>query len=464
MENHPITFNADLIRRYDTTGPRYTSYPTAAEFTTEFGEAEYKACAIQGNNELSPRPLSLYFHIPFCSTICYYCACNKVITKDRSKADEYLRYLSREIEYQATLLGKQRQVVQLHWGGGTPNFLNNAQMTELMQVTRQHFNLAEGDALECSIEVDPRTVTAESIPLLNSLGFNRISIGVQDFDPQVQKAVNRIQSEQQVNEIIKAARNNAFHSVSIDLIYGLPLQNPPGFAKTLDTVIAMSPDRLSLFNYAHLPTMFKPQRRIDADELPSPAEKLEILQQSVAQLTAAGYAYIGMDHFAKPADELAKAQSEGVLHRNFQGYTTHGECDLVGLGVSSISSVGDCYSQNLKDLPGYYAALDSGQMPVMRGVVVNADDHLRRDVINQLICHFELDFARIEHSHQIDFKVYFADELNELKSMQGDGLLQLGENGITVLPAGRFLIRNICMVFDRYLREKSQPAGYSKVI
>ena len=457
-----IKFDIDLIKRYDKSGPRYTSYPTAVSFTPDYVEADYNRHAQQSNRNKGP--LSLYFHIPFCDTICFYCACNKIATKDYSKTGEYLQYMYREMDMQAKLFDSSRVVEQLHWGGGTPTFLNHDEITELMAYTRKTFNLLDDDSGDYSIEIDPRSVSKDTIKLLREVGFNRFSLGVQDVDDEVQKAVNRIQPIEETQAIIDACRENNAHSVSIDLIYGLPLQTVEGFAETLQTAIEMNPDRLSIFNYAHLPHIFKPQRRINEDELPSAEAKLDILQQSIETLTQAGYEYIGMDHFAKPDDELAIAQAEGTLHRNFQGYTTHAECDLIAVGVSSISSVGNSYSQNEKALGGYYSAIDAGKLPIIRGLSLTDDDVLRRTIIQQLSCHFALDFSVIEQQYKIEFAQYFAKELEDLKPMQEDDLLTLSDNNIQVTPVGRMLIRNICMVFDEHLRQQTTKQSFSKVI
>ncbi|WJW74525.1 oxygen-independent coproporphyrinogen III oxidase [Thiohalobacter sp. IOR34] len=458
-----LEFDSELIRRYDTSGPRYTSYPTAVQFSEAFGEAEYRAWAARSNQAAGRRPLSLYFHIPFCNTVCFYCACNKVITANRKRAQPYLDHLYREIRLQGELFDRERPVEQLHWGGGTPTFISQDQMRELMAVTAEHFNLLDDDTGEYSIEIDPREADASTIALLRELGFNRLSLGVQDFDPKVQKAVNRIQSEAETRAVLDAAREQGFRSTSLDLIYGLPLQTVDSFSRTLEKVIEMDPARLSIFNYAHLPQMFKSQRQIDAAQLPSPDEKLAILGHTIERLTDAGYVYIGMDHFAKPDDELAVAQREGTLYRNFQGYSTHADCDLVAMGATSISKVGDSYSQNLKALDAYAEALDAGRLPVFRGIELDADDILRREVITRLICNFELDYAAIEDKYGIDFKAYFASSLQALAPFQADGLLELEAAGIRVLPRGRLLIRNICMQFDRYL-QGGRPERFSKVI
>ncbi|HYA37933.1 MAG TPA: oxygen-independent coproporphyrinogen III oxidase [Candidatus Methylomirabilis sp.] len=461
--SHQLKFDPELIRRYDKSGPRYTSYPTAVQFHAGFTESDFRAQAATTNKAAAPRPLSLYFHIPFCDTVCFYCACNKVVTKDRKRAAPYLGRLHREIALQGELFDRSRTVEQLHWGGGTPTFISHEEMQALMNVTREHFRLRDDDRGEYGIEVDPREIRPETLEVLRRLGFNRLSMGVQDFDPVVQKAVNRIQSEAETFAVLERARALGFRSINMDLIYGLPHQTVESFARTLGKIIAASPDRLSVFNYAHLPEMFKPQRRIAAADLPSPRAKLDILQMTIERLTEAGYVYIGMDHFARPDDELAVAQRNGTLYRNFQGYSTHAECDLVGLGMTAIGMVGDCYSQNQRTLEEYCSALDAGHLPVMRGIVLNADDKLRRAVIMQLICHFTLDFAAIERAHDIRFAEYFAPELGEIRKMQADGLLDLDATSICVRPAGKLLIRNVCMVFDRYLREK-QEKRYSKVI
>ena len=450
-----------LIAKYDQSGPRYTSYPTAVQFHEGFGNADYERIARKSNE--TGNPLSLYFHIPFCDTICFYCACNKVATKDRSKGREYLSRVYREIALQAELFDDDRPVTQLHWGGGTPTFISHDEMRELMKVTGDHFQLLPDDQGEYSIEIDPREATAETVALLREIGFNRMSLGVQDFDPQVQKAVNRIQTEEETLAVLQAARKEGFRSVSIDLIYGLPFQNRERFERTLDRVIEVGPDRLSVFNYAHLPHAFKPQRRIDAKDLPRPEEKLEILHMTAQKLADAGYVYIGMDHFARPDDELAIAQREGTLYRNFQGYSTHADCDLIGLGVTSIGMVGNCYAQNLKDLQAYYDRLDAGELAVFRGLELSREDELRRDVITRLICNFVLDFEAVEKQWSIDFRHHFADELERLQEMVADGLLEITDQGIRVLPVGRMLIRNICMVFDAYLKQSPQQR-FSRVI
>ncbi len=455
-----LQFDLDLINRYDKAGPRYTSYPTALELHEGFADKEYRQ-HIQKSNEAGG-PLSLYFHIPFCDTVCFYCACNKIITKNRKHAEPYLNNLFKEIAQLGCLFDQDRIVNQLHWGGGTPTFLSFEQMKGLMVTTRQNFNLRDDDKGEYSIEVDPRETNDQTIAQLRQLGFNRISLGLQDFNPEVQKAVNRIQSEKQTFAVLEAARKEGFRSTSIDLIYGLPLQTVSTFSDTLDKVLAVSPDRFSIFNYAHMPTRLKTQRQINDAEIPTAEVKLEILQMMGNKLIEAGYVYIGMDHFARPDDELAIAQREGKLYRNFQGYSTHSDCDLVGFGITSIGRVGDAYIQNVKELEAYDKLISQGKLPVFKGVELDDDDKLRRVVITQLICHFELEFSKIEQQFDVVFADYFASELINLKCMQADGLLTVTELGIQVQPAGRLLIRNICMVFDKYLAKKQQQ--FSKVI
>ena len=455
-----LVFDPQIIRRFDVNGPRYTSYPTADRFVDNF---DAESCKHWLGHREPGQSLSLYFHIPFCNTICYYCACNKIITKDHGRSAKYLKYLARELALQSSFLAAgDNEVTQLHWCGGTPTFLSHEEMRQLLAATRQHFRLVENG--EYSIEVDPRKVDQATVELLGELGFNRMSVGVQDFDEDVQQAVNRIQSEAETMAVINAARANGFKSISIDLIYGLPRQTVNGFNRTLDRVIAASPDRLSIYNYAHLPSLFKPQRRILESDMPSADARLQILALAISKLTAAGYVYIGMDHFAKPDDELAIAQREGRLHRNFQGYSTHSDCDMMSFGISSISKVGPSYYQNVKTLDEYYESLDKGVLPVFRGIELTADDILRRSIIQSLMCHFELSMDAVEAAHGIDFRTYFASELEALQEMVQADLLRIDERRIVVLPAGRMLVRAISMVFDRYLQANRQPTRYSKVI
>ncbi|MDH0095999.1 oxygen-independent coproporphyrinogen III oxidase [Ectopseudomonas hydrolytica] len=456
-----IQWDADLIRRYDLAGPRYTSYPTAVQFHDDIGP--FDLLHALRDSRKARRPLSLYVHVPFCAHICYYCACNKVITKDRGRALPYLEKLEREIEIVSRYVDKDQPIEQLHFGGGTPTFLSHDELRRLMLHLRQHFNLLDDDSGDYSIEIDPREADWSTMGLLRELGFNRVSLGVQDLDPEVQRAVNRLQTLEETRAIVEAARTLQFRSVNIDLIYGLPKQTPERFARTVAEVIALQPDRLSLFNYAHLPERFMPQRRINNDDLPSPGDKLVMLQASIEQLTRAGYRYIGMDHFALPDDELAVAQEEGTLQRNFQGYTTHGHCDLIGLGVSAISQIGDLYSQNDSDITSYQQTLGNGQLATRRGLHCNADDRLRRSVIQQLICHFELRFSDIEQAHGVNFNEYFASLWPQLEQLHRDGLIELNAQGIEVRPAGRLLVRSLCMLFDRYLNDQVRQR-FSRVI
>jgi oxygen-independent coproporphyrinogen-3 oxidase len=456
-----IRWDSDLIRRYDLAGPRYTSYPTAVQFETQVGA--FDLLHALRDSRKAVRPVSLYVHIPFCANICYYCACNKVITKDRGRAQAYLQRLEHEIQMIACHLDPGQVVEQLHFGGGTPTFLSHDELRQLMAHLRQHFTLLDDDSGDYGIEIDPREADWSTMGLLRELGFNRVSLGVQDLDPQVQRAVNRLQSLEETQAIIDAARTLQFRSVNIDLIYGLPKQTPHAFAHTVEEIIALQPDRLSVFNYAHLPERFMPQRRIDSADLPTPQAKLQMLERTIEQLTQAGYRYIGMDHFALPDDELAVAQEELTLQRNFQGYTTHGHCDLIGLGVSAISQIGDLYSQNSNDLADYQNLLASDQLATKRGLVCNPDDRLRRAVIQQLICHFSLDFAAIEKQFDIEFRSYFSDLWPQLATMASDGLIALDSSGIEVLPAGRLLVRSVCMVFDAYLTQQNRQR-FSRVI
>jgi oxygen-independent coproporphyrinogen-3 oxidase len=458
----PFEFDLDLIRRLDRSGPRYTSYPTADRFTEAFGPEHYRSWVSRRNIGGFRRPLSIYVHLPFCSTLCFYCACNKIATKDRNKGRRYLDYLHREIAMQSDLFGHERRVEQMHWGGGTPTFHDMRELAELFAYLRATFDFAPDG--EYSIEVDPRTVDAAGVAALRAMGFNRISLGVQDFDPEVQRAVNRVQSEAGTLAVIDAARCEGFQSVNVDLIYGLPKQNLLTFNRTLARVIAASPDRIAIYNYAHLPERFTPQRRILAADLPTPDIKLKLLALAAERLGAAGYVYIGMDHFARPDDALAVAQREGRLHRNFQGYSTHAECDLLGLGVSSIGQIGPTYSQNHRELEAYYKSIDSGRLPIARGMELSADDLARRAIIQRLMCDFALSKQNIEESYLIDFNEYFKSELGELEVLAQSGLVVLDPHWITVTPKGRMLIRNVCMVFDAYLRSAQEQRKFSRVI
>ncbi len=443
-----VTFDRELVERYNVPGPRYTSYPTAPWFRDEFGSSEYIDCALAADPS---RPLSLYFHLPFCATLCFYCACNKIVTKNRKHAEPYLDHMAREIALQAELFGARPSVDQLHWGGGTPTFLGAERMEWLFGEIARNYPLRDDDTGDYAIELDPRAVDAATIHRLRRLGFNRASLGVQDLNPEVQQAVNRIQPESVTRATLDACREAGFHSINMDLIYGLPKQSLHSFTRTLDRVIAMDPDRLAIYNYAHLPDKFPPQRRIRSEDLPSAGERLAILQQAVARLTAAGYVYIGMDHFAKADDELAIALHEGTLTRNFQGYSTHGDCDIIAHGVSAIGMFGNCYTQNYRDRDRYYSALEDGSLPTARGLRLTSDDLLRREIITRLMCDFRLNPRDFERRHGIDFATEFADELAALEPLMADGLVERRGDLVQVTPVGRLLVRNIAMVFDRYL-------------
>ena len=452
----------DLIRRFDGRGPRYTSYPTADRFTDRFDAAAYRAWLARRGVAGMARPLSLYIHLPFCSTLCFYCGCNKIVTRDRNKGEVYLDYLGREMALQAAALGGDKVVHQMHWGGGTPNFFTIPQVTALMAKLREHFTFDPQG--EYSVELDPRHADAQYIAGLAALGVNRISLGVQDFEPEVQRAVHRLQSEAQTIEVIEAARTHGLRGVNVDLMYGLPKQTLESFERTLERVIAAAPDRLAVYNYAHIPTLFKPQQRIREEDLPTPDTRLKLLTLAITRLTGAGYVYIGMDHFARADDGLSVAQREGRLHRNFQGYSTHADSDLLALGVSAIGNIGPTYSQNYRTAEEYYACLDRGELPVMRGLELTDDDLLRRAVIGTLMCHFALDKQAVARAHGIDFDAYFADELAQLREMQDLGMVELDAQGIRVTLKGRLLVRNVSMVFDRYLRKDEQQRRYSRVI
>jgi oxygen-independent coproporphyrinogen-3 oxidase len=459
-----LAFDADLLRRYDRPGPRYTSYPTAPQFHADFGEEALRRAIQDSNGDPIPRRLSLYVHVPFCLSPCFYCGCNRVITRDRTRADAYLSHLCREIAMIAPLFDRDREVIQLHFGGGTPNFLTATQLRCTIDVLKRHFRFSDAADRDISIELDPRTVLPQDMIELAAAGFNRASLGVQDFDPAVQAAVNRVQGVEETRTVIDACRTHGFRSVNIDLIYGLPNQTVDGFRRTLETVIAIRPDRLAVYSYAHLPDMFKAQRQLDASLLPDAETKLALLQSAIETLTAAGYVYIGMDHFALPDDELAQAQERGGLHRNFMGYTTHADSDLIGLGVSAISHIGDSYSQNPRDLPSWQAALDAGGMPVFRGMCLSEDDQLRADLIQHLMCQGEIPVSALERRYGIEFDVYFADALARLAPLVEDGLAVVGKDRIDVTARGRLLLRNIAMCFDAYLHQPMNTAGFSRAI
>lgn len=458
-------FPRQLLRRYDRAGPRYTSYPTAPRFSPDFGAAQLEDAAQLSNGDPIPRRLSLYVHVPFCTSPCFYCGCNRVITRDRARGQAYLDHLQREMGLMSRLFDRDREVVQLHFGGGTPNFLSPAQLRATVDGLRQWFRFGAAADSDISIELDPRQLGPDDVAELAAAGFNRASLGVQDFDPAVQRAVNREQDVQATLDVIAACHRHGLRSVNVDLIHGLPKQTVAGFAATLDTVIAARPQRLAVYSYAHMPELFKAQRQIDADDLPDAEQKLELLQLAVHKLTAAGYLHIGMDHVALPDDELALAQARGGLHRNFMGYTTHADCDLVGLGVSAISRIGDCYSQNLRDLPAWEHALSQARLPVWRGLRLSADDQLRADVIQRLMCQGEVPIGAIERAHGIDFCRYFADSLRRLQPLQEDGLVRIEPARIIATAEGRLLLRVIAMCFDAYLsRPDANVAHYSRTV
>ena len=459
-----VEFNTELIKRYDVAGPRYTSYPTAVQFMEGFDAETYRRHTAASNSELIPKPLSLYVHLPFCKSLCYYCGCMKKVTRHTHQADQYLSVLNREIEMQGQLFDHDRQVIQLHFGGGTPTFHTDEQLKGLMEVLGTHFSLSREDTREFSIEVDPRTVGTERLAVLADMGFNRISLGIQDIHPEVQKAVNRIQDTQSTLDMIEGSRKLGFNSVSVDLIYGLPLQTVESFTDTIDTVVAAKPNRLAVYNYAHLPHLFRAQRMIDSKDIPTPETKLKLMELTISKLIDSGYVYIGMDHFALPDDELTIAQREGGLQRNFQGYSTRRECDMVGLGVSSIGKVSDCYAQNIKDIQTWQTTVESGQLPIWRGVRLNTEDRLRRRVIESIMCHGELDFENFESMFAIDFHEHFAPELRNLEPMEKDGLLKMTGDSFSVTPSGRLLLRNIAMVFDEYLQKAEDKPRFSRVI
>jgi len=459
-----VQFPQELLRRYDQPGPRYTSYPTAPQFDAGFGEAQLREAARASNGDPIPRRLSLYVHVPFCTSPCFYCGCNRVITRDRARGEAYLARLAREVTMVADLFDRDREAVQLHFGGGTPNFLSPAQLGDAVDSLRRLFRFARPADSDVSIEIDPRTVDPAGIAELAAIGFDRASLGVQDFDPAVQAAVNRIQSIEETRAVIDACRASGFRSVNVDLIYGLPKQTLEGFGRTLDTVVAMRPDRLAVYGYAHMPQLFKPQRRIDATALPTADDRLALLQLAIDRLGDAGYVYIGMDHFALPDDSLAQAQARGGLHRNFMGYTTHADSDLIGFGVSAISHIGNSFSQNHRDLPSWENAVDAGRIPVFRGMWLDEDDELRADLIQALMCQGEIPTAALERRYGIDFRSYFADALARLAPLEADGLVRREGGRIVATPRGRLLLRNIAMCFDRYLHQPTAPSRFSRAI
>ncbi len=459
-----LVINPELLQRYDVAGPRYTSYPTADRFVEAFGESDYLQALEQRRDGVGAKayPLSLYVHIPFCESLCYYCACNKIITKHHARGAEYLHYLEREVDLNMAHLGQGQMVSQLHLGGGSPTFLSDAELAQLMAMLRRNFQFARGG--EYSVEIDPRTVTRERLAHLAEQGFNRLSFGVQDFEPAVQKAVHRIQPAEQVFDLVAASRELGFESVNVDLIYGLPMQTPETFERTLAHITQLRPDRIALYAYAHLPERFKPQRRIHTQDLPPAASKLVMLSSAMRVLMAAGYVYVGMDHFALPTDALAVAKRQGRLHRNFQGYSTQPDCDLIALGVSSIGRVGPTFSQNVKTLDDYYDLLNQGRLPVVRGMALTRDDLVRRTVIMALMCQGSVLFESVELAHLVDFKQYFAPEMESLAAMQEQGLLIMDDTGIHVTELGWFFVRGVAMVFDKYLQADKNRARFSKII
>ena len=458
----PAQIDLDLVRRFDKLGPRYTSYPTADRFGDAFDHHSFEQAMRMRAVGGSRAPLSLYVHLPFCNTICFYCGCNKVVTRDKSRAERYLHYLGREVAMQAAMLGDARQVRQMHWGGGTPTFLANHELRVVWEMLRSHFEfLPDG---EYAIEIDPRSCPPDTIALLAELGFNRASFGVQDFDPAVQRAVNRIQPYEMTRDVIQASRERGFKSLNVDLIYGLPKQSVSSFTDTVERVLELRPDRIALYSYAHLPQRFKPQRRILDADLPSAAEKLSIMARAIEHFNRAGYVYIGMDHFALPDDELARAQRDGTLTRNFQGYTVGPDGDMLSFGVSAIGKVGPTYSQNAKDIPAYYQALDDGHLPVIKGLELSADDLLRREVIVALMCQFGVSMPAMGAAHDVDFERYFAPEIEALAEFVDLGLVERESGRLSVTPKGRFFVRAIAAVFDKYLRSDQTRATYSKII
>jgi len=457
-----VCFDQELIKRYDGRGPRYTSYPTALQFEETFTTDDYRRNAKASN--ASGRPLSLYVHIPFCKTLCYYCACNKIVTHNVERVQKYMRHLGQEIDMQSALFDRSRKIEQLHFGGGTPTYLNETELRALMAHLGSAFTFDVNDTREFSIEVDPRTVDSNMMRVLAELGFNRLSLGIQDFDEQVQRSVNRIQSADDVDSLVWDARENKFKSISFDLIYGLPHQTVESFNRTLDIALEMRPDRLAIYNYAHLPARFKGQRMINEADIPTPQTKLEILHHTIDKLAASEYVYIGMDHFALPEDDLVKAQAAGTLQRNFQGYSTHSECDLIGLGVSAIGSIGNVFNQNTPSTIEYETILHEGQLPIKRGIEVDTDDLIRADVIKRLMCYDRLVFSEFDSAHQIEFRHYFSKELERLEPLAIDALITLSDQEIAITPKGRLLLRSIAMVFDRHLSRAENDGRFSKAI
>jgi oxygen-independent coproporphyrinogen-3 oxidase len=452
----------ETLNKYDISGPRYTSYPTADRFVEAFTEDAYKLALQNRRSVAAVSPLSIYVHIPFCESLCFFCACNKIVTKHHERSAEYLRYLNREIDLHIEHLGTGQTISQLHLGGGSPTFFSDDELSDLMSMLKRNFVFAPGG--EYSIEVDPRTVNEQRLKHLADLGFNRLSFGVQDFDPEVQKAVHRIQPAEQVFSLVDAARRLKFESVNVDLIYGLPMQTPESFNRTLAQVVELRPNRIALYGYAHLPERFKPQRRISEYELPAAQDKITMLASALSAFIKAGYVYVGMDHFALPDDDLAIAKRQGRLHRNFQGYSTQPDCDLISLGVSAIGRVGATYSQNAKTIEEYFDHLNHGRFPVVRGLALSRDDVIRRAVIMAIMCQGSLQYEAIELAYMVDFKTYFAAELEQLKTLQSTDMVILEEGGMQVTDTGWFFVRAVAMVFDRYLQTDRNRARFSKIL
>jgi len=458
------SFPTELVAKYGLAGPRYTSYPTALQFHEGFDAEAYRRHVQRSNDDLIPLPLSLYVHLPFCESLCYYCACNKKVTRNSALTESYLLSLDREIEMQGGLFDRDRQVCQLHFGGGTPTYYNDKQLKHIIEKLSEYFFLSHSSTREYSIEIDPRTVSEDRIVYLADIGLNRVSMGIQDFDPAVQKAVNRIQDEGKTLSLIHAARKAGFNSVSVDLIYGLPLQTAKSFETTIDSVLTARPDRISVYNYAHLPHLFPAQRMISTDDVPTPEVRLELLASTISKLVDVGYVYIGMDHFALPDDDLSVAMRNGTLQRNFQGYSTYHDTDLVGLGVSAIGKVGNSCVQNQKDIRDWQGLINDDKLPVWRGIGLSGEDRLRREVISAIMCQGQLKFSEIEQEFGIDFSDHFALELDSLRPLQDDGLVEISEDDIEVTPVGLLLLRAIAMKFDEYLIENDSAKAYSKVI
>ena len=460
-------FDPELLRRYDRPGPRYTSYPTAPQFRTDFPLESLRARALESNAQLPARALSLYVHIPFCASPCFYCGCNRIITRDLVRGEHYVEQLLAELNLVAPWFEAGRPVTQLHLGGGTPNFLSPRALERLIRGIGARLATSSADTRDFSVELDPRFVTEEHLAVLGALGFNRASLGVQDFAPEVQQAIHRTQSIEQTLAAIESCRRYGLRSVNVDLIYGLPRQRPEGFARTLEALRAARPERFAIYGYAHLPQNFKAQRRIPAGELPDAAARLALLALAIETLTARGYAHIGLDHFALPEDELAVALKRGTLQRNFMGYTTHADCDLLALGVSAISHIGSCFSQSLRELPAWERALAAHRVPLWRGLELDADDLLRAELIQQVMCRGAIDVRAFEERFGIEFAAYFASSLPRLAALEADGLLVRDARQLRATPAGRFLLRNIAMCFDRYLEaapEAAAPKRYSQAL